>query len=187
MDRVVFVRLALLIALTLSHTSVLVAQTDERVVPSERVTTFVYVRAEPDAQSDERGRLRKGQSLPFVASVPRWYEVRLPDGTIGFVSKAWTRVTHALAARAEDELRIRHNQSPTTMGGVCELLGVLQATPCFDCPPTIAYPSAAQRRLNSPTGAGLRHRRPRHQLPGGKSYKSFRSFESLRPQFSSVV
>jgi hypothetical protein len=45
MDRVVFVRLALLLALTLSHTSVLFGQTDERVVPSERVTTFVYVRA----------------------------------------------------------------------------------------------------------------------------------------------
>jgi competence protein ComEC len=38
--------------------------------------------------------------------VPRWHEVRLPDGTTGFVSKAWTRVTHAVAARAEDELRI---------------------------------------------------------------------------------
>jgi hypothetical protein len=81
-------------------------QPGERVVPSERVTTFVHIRAEPSGTSAERGRLEIGQSLPVVRSVPRWYEDQLPDSSTGFVSKAWTRVTHGLATRAEDELRI---------------------------------------------------------------------------------
>ena len=94
------------VTLVLSSASLARAQSDERVVPSERVTTFVHIRAESRADSAERGRLQIGQSLPLVGSVPRWYEVQLPDSTTGFISKAWTRVTHGLAARQEDELRI---------------------------------------------------------------------------------
>lgn len=94
------------VTLILSSASLARAQSDERVVPSERVTTFVHLRAEPRADSAERGRLQIGQSLPLVGSAPRWYEVQLPDSTTGFISKAWTRVTHGLRTRQQDELRI---------------------------------------------------------------------------------
>jgi competence protein ComEC len=47
-----------------------------------------------------------GAGLPLVGSMPLWYEVQLPDGTRGFVSKAWTTVVRALAARQPDEMRL---------------------------------------------------------------------------------
>ena len=68
-----------------------IAQPEEQVIPSDGITTFVYIRAEPRASSAERGRLQIGQSLPIVGTVPRCYEVQLPDGTTGFVTTSWTR------------------------------------------------------------------------------------------------
>ena len=67
------------------------------VVPSDRVTSFVHIRAQPTSASVPRGQLRPGESLPFVRNVPRWREVRLPDGTTGFASKSWTQVVTAAA------------------------------------------------------------------------------------------
>jgi len=43
------------------------------VTPSERVTRFVNVRAEPSAESERLARLSRGERLPLVDSVPqRW-------------------------------------------------------------------------------------------------------------------
>ncbi len=67
------------------------------VVPSDRVTSFVHIRAQPTSASVPRGQLRPGESLPFVRNVPRWREVTLSDGTTGFVSKSWTQVVVAPA------------------------------------------------------------------------------------------
>ena len=47
-----------------------IAQPEEQVIPSDGITTFVYIRAEPRASSAERGRLQIGQSLPIVGTVP---------------------------------------------------------------------------------------------------------------------
>lgn len=84
------------------------AQNVERVLPSDRVTTFVKVRSQPSSDSSVTGQLEIGASAELIRSVPLWYEVRLPDGTTGFVSKAWTTVSHALQPRQEDELRIHY-------------------------------------------------------------------------------
>jgi beta-lactamase superfamily II metal-dependent hydrolase len=121
------------VTLVLSSASLALAQTDERVVPSERVTTFVHIRAESRADSAERGRLQIGQSLPLVGSVPRWYEVQLPDSTTGFISKAWTRVTHGLAARQEDELRIHILNIGTGTCTVVECPGANAPPMIVDC------------------------------------------------------
>ncbi len=99
-------RLAFALTLTVSAATVAFAQLEDRVVPSDRVVSFVFVRAQPDRTSAELGRLHVGESVPLKASVPKWYEVELSDGTTGFVNKAWTRVSQGLAARQEDELRI---------------------------------------------------------------------------------
>jgi beta-lactamase superfamily II metal-dependent hydrolase len=96
-------RFAVMVMLFCISASTLAAQ--EQVVPSQRVTNFVHIRNAPDG-SGEKGRLRPGESLPLVADVPRWYEVRLADGSTGFVSKAWTTIVRGLAARQEDDLRI---------------------------------------------------------------------------------
>ena len=64
-----------------------------KVVPSERVTNFVIVREEARGDSAAVGRLRPGDEADLLSSEPAWHRVRLLDGTEGFVSKSWTRVT----------------------------------------------------------------------------------------------
>lgn len=62
----------------------------EDVTPSARVSSAVLVRAGPSTDTAILGRLRPGDRATIVGEVSGWYEVRLPDGTRGFVSKAWT-------------------------------------------------------------------------------------------------
>ena len=57
------------------------------VVPSPDVTTRVIVRESASSQSAQIGSLVPGEQLELVGSVPNWHEVRLPNGTLGFVSK----------------------------------------------------------------------------------------------------
>ena len=83
-----------------------VASAQDRVVPSERVRFFVYIRENASSESSEIGRLKPNDSVEFVRNVPRWREVRLPDDRTGFVSKSWTRVIAAGAAAVADQLSI---------------------------------------------------------------------------------
>jgi hypothetical protein len=45
-------------------------QPEERVIPSDRVTTFVHIRSAPDADSTSLGRLEIGEGLPLVGTSP---------------------------------------------------------------------------------------------------------------------
>ena len=82
----------------------------DQVVPSERVTNGVTIRAEPTTNSASLGVLHPGQSLPWVRNVPRWREVQVSPTETGFVSKSWTHhiAEAALQPRAQDELRIHY-------------------------------------------------------------------------------
>jgi len=62
------------------------------VVPTDRVTNRVVVRAEATSQSADVGSLRPGEQLEFVRNVPRWREVRLSPTETGFVTKSFTTV-----------------------------------------------------------------------------------------------
>ncbi len=62
------------------------------VVPTDRVTNRVVVRAEATSQSADVGSLNPGQQLEFVRNVPRWREVRLSLTKTGFVTKSFTTV-----------------------------------------------------------------------------------------------
>ena len=62
------------------------------VVPSDRVTSRVIVRERATSNSPDIGSLHPGDQFEYLSSVPRWHRIRIPDGTPGFVSKAWTRV-----------------------------------------------------------------------------------------------
>lgn len=62
------------------------------VVPSARVSSAVLVREAPSTDTAILGRLRPGDQADLIAEVSGWYQVRLPDGTIGYVSKAWTNL-----------------------------------------------------------------------------------------------
>jgi beta-lactamase superfamily II metal-dependent hydrolase len=67
----------------------------DTVTPTADVLTRVVVRASASSQSAAIGSLRPGEDLELVGSVPYWHEVRLPNGSTGFVSKRWTRVISA--------------------------------------------------------------------------------------------
>ena len=62
------------------------------IVPSARVSSAVLVRQGPSTDTAILGRLRPGDSARLIGEVSGWYRVELPDGTQGYVSKAWTLV-----------------------------------------------------------------------------------------------
>lgn len=71
------------------------------VTPSDRVSTAVLVREGPSTDTAILGRLRPGDHARLVGGTSGWREIALPDGTRGFVSKAWTvEVGEASAALA---------------------------------------------------------------------------------------
>jgi len=67
------------------------------VSPSARVQSRVIVRAAPSTDAERIGTLEPGQLLEVLGSQPYWYQVRLPDGRTGYVSRAWTVVTETAA------------------------------------------------------------------------------------------
>ena len=85
----------------------------DTVTVSERVLDGLNVRAEPASGSTRVGKLRRGQTARPLDRVPRWYKIRLGNGTEGFISKAWAVViaddgvpAATLAAKATDDLRL---------------------------------------------------------------------------------
>ena len=64
----------------------------DRVIPDERVETRLRARQDPGSEHPIVGYLYPQQSAEYVRSVPYWYEIRLADGTPGYVSKAWSQV-----------------------------------------------------------------------------------------------
>ena len=76
------------------------------VAPSPRVTAAVVIRAQPTTQSEAVARLRPGETIPLDAEIPGWYRVTLPDGTKGYVSKAWSDLVPKIAAAVGPVWRI---------------------------------------------------------------------------------
>jgi competence protein ComEC len=83
-------RLILSAGLTLAIPTIALA---DDVTPKQNVTSRVIIRKEASTASDVMGRLSQGERVELVRDLSGWYEVRLPDGTIGYVSKRWTRKT----------------------------------------------------------------------------------------------
>src|SRR4051812_16555275 len=68
----------------------------DRVTPSDRVETRLRIRDAPDGQAAVIGHLMPGDSLALRAAIPNWFEVVMPDGHSGFVSKGFsTRIPEA--------------------------------------------------------------------------------------------
>ena len=80
----------------------------DRVTPSDRVETRLRIRQSPDGDSPIIGHLLPGESLPFRASRPNWFELEMPDGQSGFVSKGFsTRIPdQSVAAAGAGEIRL---------------------------------------------------------------------------------
>jgi competence protein ComEC len=60
--------------------------------PKDSATHGAEFRATPVGDSPTLGTLARGQSAPFIASIPRWYETRTPVGEVAFVSKQATHI-----------------------------------------------------------------------------------------------
>ena len=73
----------------------------DTVVPVDSVETHVNIRRASNSGAEVVGRLEQGKALPFVASADGWNEVRLADGTSGFISADWTVVIVDVPVDAE--------------------------------------------------------------------------------------
>src|SRR5271156_1618275 len=58
------------------------------VTPSDRIVNYVAVRQQASGQSAEIGQLRPGDQAETLVSIPRWYQVQLTDGTVGYLFKS---------------------------------------------------------------------------------------------------
>ncbi len=67
----------------------------EVVVPIDSVENSVNIRMSADAATEIVGKLRQGDSLPLIKSVPGWHEVEIAGGASGFVSADWSNVLEA--------------------------------------------------------------------------------------------
>jgi len=67
----------------------------QRVEPAERVRSRINVRAAASVRSAVVGRLAVGEQADLLGSEPGWRQVRLRDGTTGYVSADWSRLVAA--------------------------------------------------------------------------------------------
>ncbi|WP_426692918.1 SH3 domain-containing protein [Sphingomonas sediminicola] len=70
------------------------------VAPSDRVSRNVVIRSAPSRASPAVGALTRGESLKVIRETARWRQVRMSDGSTGYVSKAWTIVVGGPAITA---------------------------------------------------------------------------------------
>lgn len=71
----------------------------EQVSPSPRVKTYLRVHQQPDAESEVIGRMAPTAKAVLLETVPWWYRVQLEDGSVGYVSKAWSQKSEAETGR----------------------------------------------------------------------------------------
>ena len=56
------------------------------------LSNIINIRSAPRSASVVSFELAKGNTLPYLGSVPYWHQVQLPRGEIGYASKAWLTV-----------------------------------------------------------------------------------------------
>lgn len=83
---------ALCLALVLAVAAPGPAFAQSAVSPTNRVVRSVVVRAGPGRASEAVGALKPGDRAILIGDLPGWFEIRLPNGVRGFVSKSWTSV-----------------------------------------------------------------------------------------------
>ncbi|PYX30481.1 MAG: hypothetical protein DMG80_12145 [Acidobacteria bacterium] len=82
-----------LIGIWLCCTSILISRAAaDTVIALDDVTNSVVVRLSASSTSARVGTLQPGEQADLIGSVPNWHHVKLASGTLGFVSKRWTRV-----------------------------------------------------------------------------------------------
>ena len=100
------------------------------VVPKDRDGQDVDIHAAADSGSAELGSLAPGEFRQVHGGTSHWYEIRMSDGTPGFVSKRATTLIRTPPARDIDELRIHYLNVGS---GACTII----ECPGADAPPMI--------------------------------------------------
>ena len=108
--------LSILLVMALCAPSIGVA---ELVIPIESVENHVNVRFAADATSEIVGHLNKGDSMPYVKSVPGWHEVALQGGGTGFIHEDWCIVVDDATTVAEVEPAAEAAAEERRIRGTC--------------------------------------------------------------------
>ncbi|KPK36924.1 MAG: hypothetical protein AMK70_00615 [Nitrospira bacterium SG8_35_1] len=68
------------------------AMNELKVIPKKGMGEYVNIRPSSSVIDTPIGKLRPGEQLAYVKSLPLWYEVRLENDEVGYVSKTWTEL-----------------------------------------------------------------------------------------------
>jgi endonuclease/exonuclease/phosphatase family metal-dependent hydrolase len=83
----------------------------ELVLPSSRVTSSLKVRSASTSASTVVGKLLPGDAVVLVDSTTYWYQITLPDGTTGYVSRAWATIEADLRLGTWNVKKLGHGTS----------------------------------------------------------------------------
>ena len=85
-----------------------------QITPSEAVQSYLNIRSAPSKDGRVIGKLSPGEKVELIRTVDDWYEIRLSDGSTGFVSVSWTvKIDQPVdRERPEDSLRTEDQEAP---------------------------------------------------------------------------
>jgi hypothetical protein len=79
----------------------------DTVVPSDEVHSRLLVRAGAGPGGSQVGSLRPSEHAAYLETRDGWHQVRLADGTSGFVSAAWSRIVPEPGTPAAETAQLR--------------------------------------------------------------------------------
>lgn len=85
-----------------------------QITPSEAVQSSLNVRSAPSRDGRVIAKLSPGDTVELVRTVDDWHEIRLSDGSTGFVSATWTvKIDEPVdQERPEDSVRTEDQEAP---------------------------------------------------------------------------
>ncbi len=92
----------------------------ELVLPSSRVVSSLNVRAAPTTSSSVVTKMLPGDVAVLVGRSDQWYQVSMPSGAAGYVSKAWLVLEADLRLGAWNLKKLGHGSSKdySTIAGI---------------------------------------------------------------------
>ena len=111
------------------------------VVPIDSVQNSINIRMSPDTSSEIVGRLKQGEQVTLVESVPGWHEVEIAGGATGFVSADWSNVIDNVSsstaadeavAEATPEEAIEKTEDEVRVNALVQEIGVAETVAASD-------------------------------------------------------
>ncbi|MDH3988372.1 MAG: SH3 domain-containing protein [Gammaproteobacteria bacterium] len=111
------------------------------VVPIDSVQNSINIRMSPDTSSEIVGRLKQGEQVTLVESIPGWHEVEIAGGSTGFVSADWSNVIDNVplsaaadeaVAEATPEETIEKTEDEDRVNALVQEIGVAETVAASD-------------------------------------------------------